>query len=582
MGSKQKILGWALAVSSCLVMSGRAWADADGAKKDIAQAQTDISKNDYKSASDNLDLATAELDGVDDATKADLSKQIADLKAKLTSAQGSAAKTDAVKQMDSMMDTAKQSLDGGFDEADKAIQDFVSQDANKQALGPDLIQQYQKKLSVYRKVAKQKEAARNLDRAKQMLDQAEQEWPDKKKGLDNPDTVEQTSNDYGQELDSIGKMVQDFPDDNPDMKAQKDRYAKLNAQFKTEYYKGKAADTYSRLKDNWDSYSDEYKGWDAETTGASFDDILHRQSDEMSKLNAPKTVGLVTRSNYCLGQWLSDESVRYLESSDDKLKGFFDGLRSNRKAALDKLAKFASSILDQAEKADINQDARDRLETFANDDLRIALDGSDQQKGLQDRALKLVRTFDAKNAGDDAARKKLYDSLVDQGNKAWPGLVAKINTDGDMNANAIMKDPNSFTGKVYRLTAQKNRMGWDYSPGSGFAFAITQDGTPVAAKYDSTIAAAVKETSKRTATDFSDEEYDVVLKVDDVGPIVRIARATGTISADGEKVADVTAQADETVQGVRCTIIALHCGPVTATADGGEVSEDGTMKQPSP
>jgi hypothetical protein len=365
------------------------------------------------------------------------------------------------------------------------------------------------------------------------------------------------------------------------MKAQKDRFNKLEAQFKTEYFKGKAADTYSRLKDNWDSYSDEYKGWDAETSGPSFDDLLHRQSDAMSKLNAPLTVGLVTRSNYCLGVWLADESVRYLEGTDPKLKGFFDDLRKNRKTALDKLAKFASTILDQAEQATIDKAARDRIEQFAGDDLRIALDGSDQQKGLQDRAMKLVRAFDAKTAGDDAARKKLYDTLVDQGTKAWPGLVAKISLDGDLDANAIVKNPDSFSGKVYRLTGMKNRMGWDYSPGSGFAFAITQEDTAVAAKYDSTIAAAVKEISKRTAVDFSDEDYDVVVKVDDVGPIVRIARATGTISADGEKIADVTAQSDETVQGVRMTVIALHVGPVTATADSGEVDETGNMKQPA-
>ena len=580
--SRMKVMGVALAVSSCLVLAGRVWADADGAKKDIAAAQAALQNNDTKGASDNLDLATAELDGVDDATKADLQKQISDLKAKLNGAQNSAAKDDAQKQIDSMMNTAKQSLDSGFDSIDKDATDFLNQDSTKQLLGNDAVEAYKKKLAVYRKVAKQRQAAQNIDRVKQMLDQADSEWPDKKKGLDNPDTVEQTSNDYSQELDAIGNLVQDFADDNPAMKAQKDRYAKIQAEFKTEYYKGKATETYSRLKDSWDSYSDEYKGWDAEATGASFDDIMHHQGDDWSKMNAPKTVGLVTRANYCLGEWLADESVRYLESSDEKLKGFFDGLRHDRKAALDKLAKFASTILDQAEKADITQESRDRLETFANDDLRIALDGSDQQKGMQDRALKLVRSFDAKTAGDDAARKKLYDTLVDQGNKAWPGLVAKITLDGDLDANAIVKNPSSFTGKVYRLSGVKNRLGWDYSPGSGFAFAITQEGAAVAAKYDSTIATAVKETTKRTATDFSDEQYDVVLKVDDVGPIVRIARATGTITADGEKVADVTAQSDETVQGVRCTIIALHCGPVTATADGGEVDETGAMKQPAP
>jgi hypothetical protein len=559
-----------------------ALADADGAKKDIAQAQQDLANNDYKSAADNLQLAEAELDGVDDATKADLTKQIADLKQKVADAQGSAGKAEAQKQIDSMMETARQSLDSGFDDIDKQIQDFLSQDANKQALGEAAVKQYLKKLAVYRKVAAQKAAARNLDAVKQQLDQAEKDWPDKKTAMQNPDTQEQASNDFSQELDNIEKMVANFPDDVPDMKAQKDRFAKLQAEYKTEYYKSKAAETYSRLKDNWDSYSDEYKGWDQETAGPSFDDLLHRQSDAMSKLNAPQTVGLVTRSNYCLGQWLADDAVKALENADPKLKGFFDGLRHDRTAALDKLAGFASAVLDQAEKAQIDNDARNRLEQFAEDDLRIALDGSAQQKSLQDRAMKLVRDFDAKTAGDDAARQKLYDTLVDTGGKQWPALVGKINTDGDFDGNAIMKDPNSFTGKVYRFTAVKNRMGWDYAPGEGFRFAMTSAGTPVAAKFDSTIESAWKEISKRTAKDFRDEEYDLVVKVDDVGPIIHIARASGSINTDsGEKVADITAQADETVQGVRMTVIALHVGPLTATADGGMVDETGAVRQPA-
>ena len=160
--------------------------------------------------------------------------------------------------------------------------------------------------------------------------------------------------------------------------------------------------------------------------------------------------------------------------------------------------------------------------------------------------------------------------------------MGKIDTAGDFDGNAVMKDPDSFKGKVYRFKGVKNRMGWDYSPGNGYAFALTVAGTPVAAKYDSTISAAWKETEKRTAKDFSDEEYDVVAKIDDVGPIIHIARSEGTVSTDsGEKVGTISAQADESVQGVRMTIIALHVGPVTATADGGEVDETGAMKQPS-
>src|SRR5580704_1525765 len=108
---KTRAVGLALAISTCTLIAKQARADADGAKKDIAQAQTDLGNNDFKSAGDNLQLAEAELDGLDDATKADLTKQINDLKQKLTDVQGSSARDDAKKQMDSLMDTARQSLD---------------------------------------------------------------------------------------------------------------------------------------------------------------------------------------------------------------------------------------------------------------------------------------------------------------------------------------------------------------------------------------------------------------------------------------------------------------------------------------
>src|SRR3984957_5014667 len=137
--SHVKVFGLLLAFLFALATGQLARADADGAKKDIAQATTDISNGDAKSATDNLQLAEAELDGVDDATKADLTKQIADLRKKASDLAANAGKAEAKKQIDSMMDTAKQSLDSGFDEIDKDIQDFLSQDANKTALGDDAV-----------------------------------------------------------------------------------------------------------------------------------------------------------------------------------------------------------------------------------------------------------------------------------------------------------------------------------------------------------------------------------------------------------------------------------------------------------
>ena len=249
---------------------------------------------------------------------------------------------------------------------------------------------------------------------------------------------------------------------------------------------------------------------------------------------------------------------------------------------MEKLAKFAVAVLDDAEKASINQDSRDRLEYFANDDLPYAIAGSEQLKTLQDRALKIVRAFDAKTGGDAAAHQKMCDDLTAAGEKAWPAMSAKVKSSDDFDANAIMKNPDNFKGKTYHFKSVNNRMGWDYSPGNGYQFAMTSQGTPVAAKYDTTVKASVKDVEKRTAKEIPDEGFDFIATVEDVGPIVKISRASGSIqTTGGENVGTVTAESNETVQGVRMKIIALHVGPVTAAEDQGVVSADGWIGQPA-
>jgi len=86
--------------------------------------------------------------------------------------------------------------------------------------------------------------------------------------------------------------------------------------------------------------------------------------------------------------------------------------------------------------------------------------------------------------------------------------------------------------------------------------AMTVDGTPVAAKYGMTAKAAVADIQKRTAKELPTKVMSSSPRWKDVGPIVRIARSSGTIqTTGGETVGTVRAQADETVQGVRLEIV---------------------------
>jgi hypothetical protein len=572
-----------VAVGFCCAMltfARPARADADSAKKYLQDARTAADNNDLKTADTNLQLAEAELDGVDAATKSSIAADIATLRKKMTDAQTTGRAEEIKKDIDSRMDTAKQSLDSdGFADAEKDISEFLNQSDVKSALGADGVAKYRKQLATFHKVWANKMAAQNLERINRELDSAEKDWPDKLKDIhgDSPESRNMAIDSMQRDLETIGKIAKALPEGNADADAAMARYKKLDEAVNAEALKAKAGDVYDQVKRSWESYADEYDGWQKETTGPHFEELTHRQSDEMSKLMAPKTVALVTRVNAWLDMNLADPTASQLASSDAKVKGYVDQIRGMQKTAFDKLSEFASSVLDEAEKAQIDKDARDRLETFANDDLRIALEGSDLLKPLQQRALKLVGAFDQKTIGDQAAQEKLYNTLVEQANKAWPAMVKEANPTEGFDAVATSQNIDPAKGKTIRLKGVQNRMGFDYSPSGGYDFAITMDGVPVAGKFSPSVRKAYNGISAKTGRDFSSEDCDVVATIEGMGPIIRIARAEGSLqTTGGEKVASITAQGNETVPGIRLKIIALHIGPVAAN-EGGAIDENGKL-----
>ncbi len=568
------IFAASLALSSAIAL-----ADADGAKKDLAQAQTDVSNGDMNAATNDLQLAQAELDGVDDTTKAAIQKDIDALTKTITDAKNAGAAADTKKKIDSMMNDAKSSLDAkqSFDESDKAIQDLLAQPDTKAALGDEAIAKYLKELSVYRKVANINAYNTNLTQVKSQLDQAEKDWPDKLKAMGNPDDTS-AADDFQRELDQIEPLIKSVPTDKPDAVAQINRFKVLKDELNVQVFKAKAVETYSRLKDSWDSYANDREGWDTETAGPTFDDILHNQGDVMSAMKAPKSVALITRANIWIDENMQDQVVAALSVSDPKIKGLIDSVKADRQTAWTKLTGFASAILSDAEKAQLTKESRDRLEQFAEDDLRLDLEGAPQQKFLQARAMKLVGAFDQKQVGDAAAQDKLYNSLVDQATKAWPGMVDKAGATDGLDAVAASQNIDSFKGKTILLKAVKNRMGWEFNPGGGYDFAMNIDSVPVAGKFDPALKKAFDEISGKTGKDFSDEQYDVIATVEGMGPVVTITHAEGTIkTTGGEDVGSISATGHDTVQAIRLKIIGLHVGPLAGTTAQGVVNENGEI-----
>ena len=104
------------------------------------------------------------------------------------------------------------------------------------------------------------------------------------------------------------------------------RFKKVQAAFEMAVASAKAKETYRRLNDSWSGYADEYGGWDKETEGATFDFILHHQSDAASAMNAPKTEALIRRANNWLNELKDDEVVQAVGDTDPAIEGIAGGI----------------------------------------------------------------------------------------------------------------------------------------------------------------------------------------------------------------------------------------------------------------
>ncbi len=119
-----------------LFAAGRAFADADSAKKYLQSAKDEVANNDLDKANNDIMLAETELDGVDAAAKDPIAKDIATLKQSIADSKNAGAKDLITKQIEQLMSDTKSTLDSkqSFDEQDKAVQDFLAKDDVKQAL----------------------------------------------------------------------------------------------------------------------------------------------------------------------------------------------------------------------------------------------------------------------------------------------------------------------------------------------------------------------------------------------------------------------------------------------------------------
>ncbi len=545
-----------------------AFADLEAAKKAIADAKQNVTDSAWGDADTNLKLAEAELDGVPDADKTPVMKQIELMKKQVADAQGNVAKAGVTKQVTDLMSDAKGYL---MNDPDAVVRDsdqldeLLKTDDVKSALSADEIAKYQKQMATYRKVAQGKLVESQAAQLSQEVQRLQSEFDDTMKLIKQDASAHSSEVDVlSRDLEITGKHLAAMPADNAKIKEMQGRYDKMNSTFTIVALAGQAKQKLETLKNSWESYADEYKGWEAEKTGVTFDQYKSQQSEKMSAFNAPQTKGLISRSSNFLKNLETDSDYKQVAAAPD-LKAFIDSIKSDHDTAYAKMLGFIKPVIADASKAPLTNDSNKSAVDRLKDDVRLALgEDSDDTKAFQSQLDKqLTGAANAAAAGDDA-KGAAYKQMTEAAAKSWPDMLARYSPEEGFDPSNL----GAWKGKTIKITSD-NLMGYRFGPGD-FPFATTVNGQPVAGKFDAKVAAAVKDVEAKMGRQLGDSDDDgkweiIATVTGSTGKLSARKQVEGKIKDDQGNEATVTGERHDTVDAPIITIIAARCGPLAVS-----------------
>lgn len=567
LGPTVALLSLAIATSASRVMADEPAAKklVDATKKLLDEAKTDASVirlTKLEQAKKNFKLISVELADVDGDAKTALEKEVKALQEQVTTLAESGALNDSVKQIDELIAAAKDSL-GNPDTLERHLKEAetVLKKADvKKTLGDAKVASVTKQIAALRKASQAQQQDADIEQFKKSIERLENELPDALKAIAGDDSSDRDSairSFQGRDYQLIEKIIERMPADDADAKPLIARFKKVNDPFLASVAKVNGDEAAERLKRSWDSYADDFAGWEKETTVPKFDELTKKQSVAMSALGMPKTVALASRATEWLKSSVDESEDLKPLLIDTRVKAIVDQVRGHRDTAQKKLIAAAESILKEAAAAALNQSSRDRLESFVNDDLRHALEGSAKLEDLQARGKVLLAKFDQAAGGAAADKEKRYDELVQKAQSDWPAILKQYQPQAGFDPTKAA----SWKGKVVHFAAVNNRLGWDYKTDT-YHFAMSIDGHPVAGRFVPAIRAEVKKVLAETGKDALPEETcDVVAVVGGSCKLQRRVNREGKVVVEGVT-ANVESESWEPEDAVLLQIVAFRCGPV--------------------
>ncbi|MBC7784530.1 MAG: hypothetical protein H7144_11895 [Burkholderiales bacterium] len=568
--------GIVLSVIVALLSAQLVRADAAGAQNYVTEAKALVERQDYDGAKRKLELAEAELEGVDAAAKAPVQKLVDDLKKQMSDAQLAVDRQKYTRELERLVTKAEEAVGNMvvWPGAAAAITELFNNPQAKAALGDELTKA-QAKFATFQKLHAKKASTEFAAELDAEMKKFEEEWTLNKAKITKPADDNEAGNaisNTGQAIRRLNDRLAQSPADDEKVKTTRARLAAVTEEL-TKFEAGLgAAKLAERLRSWADGYARDWEGWESENTAPTWDEYKGTGSASMDRFKAEKSSAAVSRLTSILEEVQKQDDFKEFGATA-VVKAELDKIKAQRDAAYAKVLKNATTVVEGAEKATVDSRANDTYGRL-KDGVRVSLGETPESAKLQARVEALAKKFADQTAGETKAAEELVAKLTAGADKAWPDMVGKFSTKDGF-------DPSSAkSGEYYRIKDGANRMGWDFKPESGgFEFAMKVGGQPVAGTYDSTVRSAIEEIQKKTNRTIEDRGWDFVVLYEGKQGKLQQFREGSVQTTGGEQVG--TYRETQTVDAPIVKVVALHVGPLAVAQGQGAVKEDGAVAAPT-
>lgn len=204
--------------------------------------------------------------------------------------------------------------------------------------------------------------------------------------------------------------------------------------------------TQKRLEETWNFTADSFAGWEAETGEVTAQGYVDFDPPSADKLGQPQTVQLVDRANQFLAFAGTDaDALRHAQHP--LVAKFVQSIRDRRAEAQAKLLRNARAIVDGMPALDLaDERAHNRVLTFADWELPLALQNHAEQAALVDRVHALLDQHTRKTLGDRALP-AIREQAATAADALWSRYLQWVPVHGGFAPNQAAL----FVGRTMRL-----------------------------------------------------------------------------------------------------------------------------------